>query len=72
MLTFCIRSGIYSMINDRNYWIVLIAQSLHGLNFSVMFAGSIGYLNEKTKDNGLTVLRVEMLKVVGRKKKVGI
>ena len=55
MLTFCIRSGIYSMINDRNYWIVLIAQSLHGLNFSVMFAGSIGYLNEKTKDNGLTV-----------------
>lgn len=38
MMTFCIRSGIYSMIDDTNYAIVLVAQSLHGLNFSVMFA----------------------------------
>ena len=43
------------MMNDTNYSIVLIAQSLHGLNFSIMFAGSIGYLNEKTRNNGLTV-----------------
>ena len=55
MLTFCVRSGIYSLINNSNYLIVLIAQSLHGLNFSVMLAGSIGYLNEKTKTNGLTI-----------------
>eukprot|EP00943_MAST-04B_sp_MAST-4B-sp1_P007460 g7460.t1 len=55
MLAFCVRSWIYSMMNDTNYSIVLIAQSLHGLNFSIMFAGSIGYLNEKTRNNGLTV-----------------
>ena len=55
MLAFCVRSWIYSLMNDTNYSIVLIAQSLHGLNFSIMFAGSIGYINEKTRNNGLTV-----------------
>ena len=55
MATFCVRAWIYSLIGSENVYIVLLAQSLHGLNFSIMVVGAMDYLSEMTGNNELTV-----------------
>jgi MFS family permease len=55
MVAFIARASIYSIIDEHNLSLVLVAQSLHGINFSVMMVGAIAYLTDVTRGNDLTV-----------------